>query len=867
MLGNKLFCKMHLRAGYWQVNLRSGDKEKTAFITEDGLYQFKRMPFGLTNAPGTFQRLVDHILAPFEDGHGYIDDVLLGKKTAIQLFWALLDLSMRFYRAGLRWMPDKCLIGMKVIEALGHIISEADIYPDPERIAAVQKIGQPGTLTQVRSFLGLTGYYRRFVQDYAKVAAPLFQLLKKENHGPKGQITWNEDCQKAFDALKQLLTSAPILAYPRYGDPFELHTDASGVGIGAILHQKDDEGHLRPCAYASRVLRGSELNYGSTERELLAVVWGLYHYRVYLMSSPVTVVTDHAALEYVRNMRSSLVDFSGKFARWALFIQGFTEVQLKYRPGQKHQNADALSRLPQPLPLDEPDLDEVLAMSTDWQQAFRPIFEDEEWTNEYVLNPPPHWHPDNYVQVEGRRLRQRSHSICMMTRRQARRLQEEAQQGTAPSDTDPTATGASNDTPVKTIVEPITPPNLPTAEMAHIDPTINYQPRAPPTTPVPPQNDLQPTAGTAVPTAGIAGTEEPEAQMPETIPKAPDDGHRINPDAIPEDELQLPNPRRGAERDRVIALPPGAEINPEDRYPNLQIPLPLPLPEHLTASAAKQTDRSRTRYKVLPRFSQQLRDAVRRDPYAQAMIDYLRGGPMPNEFVSPLEAIHMKELLYEEDGLLWKVDGPKKDRKGRPKRTDEETPNIGDRLYVPPPLREPLIREVHGGRFGGHYAIENTRATLARHYFWPGMYHDVRQFYYNCHLCMQHKRGQIPPAELEPIEINWPWSVVSVDAVGPIAVPSPEGNIYILVFVDHFTKYCECVPVKELTAEVFADAFVYNVVARHGCPEILHSDRGTNFAAELSEEVCKLFGVHKTFGTAYHPATQGQVERMNSIIM
>ena len=340
--GAKFFTSLDLASGYWQVELDEDARTKSAFATYQGLFEFLRMPFGLCNAPATFQRVMQHILAGMEWRHCfvYLDDILVVSRTFEEHIEHLREVFKRLRSAGLRLKPKKCLILRDEVPYLGHVISARGIRPDPSKTDKVQGFPIPHDVTSVRQFIGLASYYRRFVPDFACIAAPLHALTRKDV-----VFEWSAACQEAFVRLKEILVTAPILAYPRFGPgvEFVLETDASGVGLGAVLSQLQEDGQLHPVAYASRSLDASEKNYGISELETLGLVWAARHFRPYILGHHTTVYTDHSAcLSLLQSARPS-----GKLARWALTIQEL-DLTIKHRSGQQNSNADALSRNPTP---------------------------------------------------------------------------------------------------------------------------------------------------------------------------------------------------------------------------------------------------------------------------------------------------------------------------------------------------------------------------------------------------------------------------------------------------------------------------------------------------------------------------------------
>ena len=232
LAGSQLFSTLDLISGYWQVEVDSKDREKTAFCTPLGLFEFRVMPFGLCNAPATFQRLMDLVLAGLQwtSCLVYLDDVIIVGKTFEEHLLHLREVLIRLREAGLKLQPSKCSFCQKKVEFLGHIVSDKGVATDPAKTAQVAKWPTPSSQKEVQQFLGLASYYRRFVKDFATIAKPLHRLTEKTM-----DFKWTSECQSAFEELRRNLTAAPILAFPDFEKPFILDTDASDFGVGAVL--------------------------------------------------------------------------------------------------------------------------------------------------------------------------------------------------------------------------------------------------------------------------------------------------------------------------------------------------------------------------------------------------------------------------------------------------------------------------------------------------------------------------------------------------------------------------------------------------------------------------------------------------------
>jgi hypothetical protein len=331
------FTTLDLASGYWQVMMTESDKEKTAFNTPFGLYQFNIMPFGLCNAPGTFQRLMNHVLQDFLGKFVaiYLDDIIIYSQSFEQHIDHVKQVFQALREAHLKIKLKKCYFAMPNISFLGHIVGREGLRPDPAKVQKIRDFPRPHNQKTLRGALGLFGYYRKFIKDFSKIANPMNKLLKKNT-----PFEWTDKQQTAFDYLKERLTKAPILQYPDFDKEFLLYTDASRHGLGAVIAQKDEEGRERAIAYASRSLSPAEKCYGITDQECLAVVWAIRHFSHYLCLKHFTVFTDHSALKWLQTCKMPI----GRRGRWIMELQQY-DFSIIHRPGKANANADALSRI------------------------------------------------------------------------------------------------------------------------------------------------------------------------------------------------------------------------------------------------------------------------------------------------------------------------------------------------------------------------------------------------------------------------------------------------------------------------------------------------------------------------------------------
>ena len=336
--GAKIFSTLDLRSGYHQVEMYPPDRPKTAFITQFGLYEWKVLPMGLSNAPGTFQRVMDLLMTglSWESVLVYLDDLIIFAKDYDEHYRRLEQVLKRLKDANLKLSPKKCHFLKARILYLGHVIENGKIFPDPEKTRLIDTYPVPKNLKDVRAYVSLLSYYRKYIKNFAQIAKPLTSLLEKN-----AKFVWTTECQNAFDTLKAALSERTQLTLPDFTKPFILACDASAISIGAVLSQKGDDDKEYPIAFASKVLSKTERNWSVTEREAYAIVWAVNYFRSFLLGQKFKLYSDHRPLVWMRQ----LVNPSPKIARWILQLEEY-DFEIIYKQGKSHGNADGMSRIP-----------------------------------------------------------------------------------------------------------------------------------------------------------------------------------------------------------------------------------------------------------------------------------------------------------------------------------------------------------------------------------------------------------------------------------------------------------------------------------------------------------------------------------------
>ncbi len=408
--GARYFTTLDVRAGYWQCELDERDRQKTAFVCHRGLFEFNRLAFGLANAPGQFQRRMDRILSGLigKICFIYIDDIVIFSKNAEEHARHVQLVLDRIAAAGLTLKLSKCRFGQTEVDLLGFRLNGEGIAPQDDKADAIKNLPTPETAKDIRAFLGMAGYYRQCIPEFAKHAVPLNELTKKNV-----QFKWTDDCQRSFDRLKDLLSSDKVMIYPDVTQSYQLHTDASDIAVGAVLTQVRD-GLDRPVQYVSKAFSGAQKKWTAITKEAYAIIYALKKLRPYLQGAEFTIFTDHKPLRslFSCEMKNSMLQ------RWAMQISEFAP-RIEYRKGRHNVRADMLSRIRWPA-VQCASLQTTLTerpLGAEQQQEFpeewAEALENEDGEGDYVLVGDelfslklPHRHAGAYPRVmlpEGRR--------------------------------------------------------------------------------------------------------------------------------------------------------------------------------------------------------------------------------------------------------------------------------------------------------------------------------------------------------------------------------------------------------------------------------------------------------------------------------
>lgn len=335
----KYFSTFDLKSGFHQIELHPEDRYKTGFSSASGHYQFKRLPMGLKNAPASFQRFMNAVLAGLvgKEALIYIDDIIIFADSIEEHREKYLKVMERLNKHNLKINPEKSEFLKKEIVYLGHIVSSSGIKPNPSKIKAVENFPRPTSKKKVLEFLGKVGYYRKFIKNFAEISEPLNQLVRADQ-----KFIWDIGQEKSFQKLKNELCKAPILQPPDYKKQFIITTDASNISTGAVLSQFHEDKKIDlPIAYMSKKLKGAEKNYSATEKEFLAIIHAVEHFRPYVYGTQFLILTDHQPIAAVANKKRP----AQRLQSWLSYLRGYDCI-IKYKPGRTNKVADALSRNP-----------------------------------------------------------------------------------------------------------------------------------------------------------------------------------------------------------------------------------------------------------------------------------------------------------------------------------------------------------------------------------------------------------------------------------------------------------------------------------------------------------------------------------------
>ena len=340
---SKYFTSLDLRQGYYQLALDEESRPCTAFNTSKGKFEFLVTPMGIKDAPAGFQRAINSVMYGLASVRCFLDDILILGSTKDEHLANLRKVIERLHNAQLSIKISKCRFFETSLKFLGHIISETGLSPDPAKIEAIKKMKQPTTVKEIQGFLGLVGFYRKFIRNFSKIALPLTNLVKGKNikgarTSPK--IHWNDEAEKSFQTLKTILTEEVILKFPDFNKIFEISCDASDFSIGGALHQRDDNGSLRPIMFFSQKLSKAQRNYSTVERECYAIIQSLRAARPIVYGYPIIVTSDHRPLIWVISKTKP----TGRLSRWQVELMDYN-LTIKFIDGKLNSVADALSRL------------------------------------------------------------------------------------------------------------------------------------------------------------------------------------------------------------------------------------------------------------------------------------------------------------------------------------------------------------------------------------------------------------------------------------------------------------------------------------------------------------------------------------------
>ena len=816
--GSSIFSVVDMTSGYHQVDLEEESSEMCAFSTRKGHFQYTKLPMGLRGSGMTFQKMVTLLMAGMlhTEVLAYLDDCILYGTSISQHLRTLEEVLSRFGNAGLKLKPRKCKLFQEELVYLGFLVNKKGIGPNPERTKIIRELPEPTSVRDVQVFLGKVNYYRKFIPNLAQIAHPLYELT--ENKG-RTRFLWEEVHRTAFNKLKSILCSCQVMSHPRFDREFILDVDASDFALGIELSQKDDYGRERPVFYGSRHLEKSERNYSATARETLAAVFGCEYFSQYLQGRKFTLRTDHNPLVWLRSMKEPKRPYSG----WIVRLEQF-HYKIEYRPGNKHTNADFNSRIQPPL--------EGNSMRSIGIQV-----------GSYNHTPQVVDTPSNKA------------LLCVCTNQYQSSNKESTFQANAPRK--------------------------------------HYE-----------HQEIRPCTN---------APEKYEQQVKRSYTNAPEKQYGQQ---DPGSSAKAPNERYGPKdklRDNGSELQPervngsyanAPEIKPKNENVKSYADVGKEWSHHgspivKTENAPEAVDSPTRLYDSAPILqSKFVSEGIGPLPGNERIVNEVKQSKdnplskdeeecpevvMPEEFLAKLQnededigpvmkMMKNPEVKYDLSTIgkrLWKIKRMLK-IKGevlfRYRRIHAGLEPF-EQIILPKCLKNMVLESLHDSEFSGHFGTKRTLARVQIRYYWPGYSKDIEEWCKSCLVCQERKNP--PSKNISPLTNidtgTGPFEQIALDI---LKLPVTErGNEYILLIEDYFSKWIEAFPLKRTIAPSVAQCLLNGWISRFGCPCTILSDQGSEFESKLFKCLNDMLGIKKLRTTAYHPRTDGMVERSNRTVI
>ena len=863
--GSTWFSTLDLKSGFHQVSIAEEDRPKTAFsIPGSGLWQWRVLPFGLINSPSVFERLMERVFAglTYLILLLYLDDIIVFSKTFEEHLANLKIILERLKAANLKLNPKKCSLLCTKVSFLGHEVSEEGISTDPAKVEAVRDWPQPKSATEVRQFVGLASYYRKFLPNFATICKPLHRLTEKNS-----SFIWNDQCQNAFDTIKHLLTSAPVLNYPLLqGQPFILDCDASNVGIGAVLSQLQN-GEEKVISYFSKCLSNAERHYCTTRKELLALVVAVKHFHHYLFGQQFTVRTDHGSLQWLMRFKNC----EGQIARWIETLSAYTFTVI-HRAGRVHNNADSMSRRPchnsnckycerfeqKYSPETKTDLDNKTKNGAVKQITSKKG--DGEVTKIYDVS-------DNVVKSDSCYTPKFDGTTQKHVEGVSFIDQDKDPEFKGPEITDDQNIGRSDQSTsyLETGVAEVL-----SSEMSHGMSQIGVP------------HFMHARIGDVCYGVDAEAHKILEWRQVHCIcchEAASDvdywdhfaDGTLFgclfenDPEDMDFAHAGMTT-REGARNDFPrSSCEPCLNTNTLNSV-NLQTDSGSDHSTCRASNTSQQTDETCKpssnveKEEFLELTQENIQTEQENDSVLKQLLQWKREGVKPAwaevaPFSPELKSYwHDWDNIELKDGILFK-------------KRFRAIGNDAEYLFlVPTALRKAVFYQLHANITGGHLGRRKTYDKIRKRFYWCNVYKNISYWCRICSTCgarkMPHRKAKAP---MQQYNVGYPMERIGLDICGPYPV-SKRGHRYLMVVSCYFTKWVDAIPLKTQEAKYVATKLVNRFISIFGVPLQLHTDLGSNFESKVFQEVCKLMGINKTRTTVRRPQSDGMVERANRSI-